>query len=196
MALSVGYINYLNSYPLFAQLLKEGQYRFIEGVPSALNEKLNRGEIDISPSSSFEYLLHWRDYLVAPNLSISSRRQVESVLLFTSEPLELTVPARVAITGESATSVNLLKVFFYIRQQFVTGDHFPAGFSGRFRHRCSRALRRTLSFFITSPLFLLIPGLFSGRCGLGRTGALFFERDPQPCFLSSQPENSDVSAPP
>lgn len=137
--LRVGYINYLNSYPLFAPLLKEREYTFIEGVPAELNGKLYRGEIDISPSSSFEYLQHWREYLVAPDLSISSQREVESVLLFTPIPMEETLPGKISITGESATSINLLKVLLAeyhddtnieYCQQFDIENHIRQGGAG------------------------------------------------------------------
>jgi chorismate dehydratase len=82
----------------------------IDGVPADLNARLAAGELDLSPSSSFEYALHWRDYLLLPGHSISSRGAAHSVLLFSRLPLEDVAGETVALTGESATSVNLCKV--------------------------------------------------------------------------------------
>jgi len=109
--LTVGYIPYLNCVPYFRYLAECGfKGGLVGGVPSALNTMLQQGRIDISPSSSFEYARNWREYLLLPNHSISSIGKVESVLLFS--PCELTSLAgrKIAITGDSATSINLLRV--------------------------------------------------------------------------------------
>jgi chorismate dehydratase len=71
---------------------------------------LQRGDIDVSPSSSFEYALNSTDYLLLPDYSISSRGPVKSVLLFSPYPLKDLQGRQIAITGESATSINLLRV--------------------------------------------------------------------------------------
>ncbi len=111
MSLTVGHISYLNCAPFFHYLREEGFSGPIQpGVPAELNRRLAAGEIDVSPSSSFEYGCHWRRYLLLPGLSISSLGPVQSVLLFTERPLEELRGEEIALTGESATSVNLLKV--------------------------------------------------------------------------------------
>lgn len=113
MTLKIGKINYLNVYPQFTLLRESGiTGDFIEGVPSRLNTMLGDGSIDLSPSSSFAYAQNYRDYLLIPGASIGSRGAVRSVLLFTGEPLEATLPEEIVLTGESASSVNLLKVIF------------------------------------------------------------------------------------
>ena len=68
------------------------------------------GEVDISPSSSFEYARNWREYLLLPGLSISACGPVKSVLLFSGRPLEDLEGADIAVTGDSATSINLVHV--------------------------------------------------------------------------------------
>ena len=71
--LVLGCIPYLNCVPFFACLEDNGfQGHFVAGVPSALNRLLQEGGIDASPSSSFEYARHWRDYLLLPGHSIAS----------------------------------------------------------------------------------------------------------------------------
>lgn len=111
MTLSVGRISYLNAVPYFYRLVESGfAGRIVAGVPSELNHRLASGELDLSPSSSFEYARQWRDYRLLPGHSISSFGQVHSVLLFSRLPLELVAGEEIALTGESATSVNLLQV--------------------------------------------------------------------------------------
>jgi chorismate dehydratase len=59
--LLIGEIPYANLFPIFYTLKKESDlsgYEFVEGVPSALNKKIREGLIDVSPSSSIEYLRH------------------------------------------------------------------------------------------------------------------------------------------
>lgn len=110
-SLSVGHITYANCAPFFHYLRQAGfEGRIVAGVPSRLNQLLSEGQIDVSPSSSFEYARNWRDYLLLPDLSISSFGPVKSVLLFSPQPLEQLEGQSIALTGESATSVNLLKV--------------------------------------------------------------------------------------
>ena len=111
--LTLGYIPYLNCVPFFHHLKTNGfQGEFVTGVPSKLNRMLQHGELDVSPSSSFEYARNWRDYLLLPDHSISSIGKVKSVLLFS--PVDLTELSghEIAITGESATSINLLRIIF------------------------------------------------------------------------------------
>lgn len=111
MSLAIGRISYVNVVPYFHHLAQAGfAGRVIEGVPSELNRRLAAGELDLSPSSSFEYARQWRNYLLLPGHSISSCGPVHSVLLFCQCALNDVANVPIAVTGESATSVNLLKV--------------------------------------------------------------------------------------
>jgi len=111
MPLTVGRISYVNTIPFFHHLAQTGFSEcVVDGVPAELNARLAAGSIDLSPSSSFEYARNWRDYLLLPGLSISSRGPVRSVLLFSRLPLEAVAEEKIALTVESATSVNLLQV--------------------------------------------------------------------------------------
>jgi len=111
MSLTVGHIAYANCAPFFHHLPETGfDGRIVHGVPVALNLLLAAGEIDVSPSSSFEYALHWRDYLLLPGHSISSVGPVQSVLLFSPLDFGALDGVEIALTGESATSINLLQI--------------------------------------------------------------------------------------
>ena len=114
MTLRIGRIAYLNVAPYFHYLHGEDfTGEIVSGVPSGLNAMLAEGTIDACPSSSYEYALHADDYFLLPGHSISSVGPVHSVLLFTPGPLHTLMGTEIAITGESATSINLLKILLH-----------------------------------------------------------------------------------
>lgn len=111
MTLCIGHIAYANCVPFFHYLRQcgfNGEIR--SGVPSELNALLAAGEIDLAPSSSFEYGRNADAYLLLPGHSISSCGPVQSVLLFSPLPLEELGTAPIDLTIESATSINLFKI--------------------------------------------------------------------------------------
>ncbi|MDZ4184342.1 MAG: menaquinone biosynthesis protein [Desulfuromonadales bacterium] len=111
MALRIGHIAYANCVPFFHYLRQCGfSGEILSGVPAELNALLAAGEIDLAPSSSFEYGRNASDYLLLPGHSISSCGAVQSVLLFSPLPLEELGTTPIDLTSESATSVNLLKL--------------------------------------------------------------------------------------
>lgn len=113
MTLRIGQIEYANCTPLFTSLKNNfdcSGYRFVSGVPARLNAMLARGEIDLSPSSSFIYGVSPERYYLLPGLSISSIGAVKSVLLFSRCPIEELDRQVIGLTTESDTSVNLLKI--------------------------------------------------------------------------------------
>jgi len=120
--LRIGEINYLNCTPLFTSLrstFDDSNYSFVTGHPSVLNAKLRSGEIDICPSSSIEYAQNPDLYLIMPDLSISSRGPVKSVLLFSKIPIDSLDGLSIGLTGESETSVVLLKILLTLKYSFA-----------------------------------------------------------------------------
>lgn len=122
MTLQIGRIDYLNIWHIFHLLAKtcpEGpDFHYVPDHPSKLNRALADGELDISPSSSFEYLLHAENYVLLPGASICAQKEVQSVLFLSPAPLEelpgwlARNPGPVCLTGASATSTALLKVLW------------------------------------------------------------------------------------
>lgn len=120
--LRIGEIPYTNLFPIFYELKKEcdcRDYAFIEGTPSALNRMLRYGEIDISPSSSIEYLRDRDNYIYLEGHSISSRGPIESIMLFSRLPIENLNGQEVFVTHQSETSPVLLKI---IMNKFYSVD--------------------------------------------------------------------------
>lgn len=109
----IGEIAYANCVPICAAFRKMGgseKYAFVQGEPAMLNRILYAGEIDVAPCSSFEYALHPKSYLLIPDLSISSEREVKSVLLTSRWPIKDLNGKTVLLSPASATSNVLVRV--------------------------------------------------------------------------------------
>lgn len=107
----IGQFEFLNGYPLYYGLEQGtgwGCFNLVHGVPTTLNRMLLAGELDISPISSIEYAANAADLILFPRLSITAHGAVDSIQLICRRPIfEVT---SVALTGQSATSVALLKI--------------------------------------------------------------------------------------
>lgn len=144
--LRIGRIPYANLFPVFYYLdstCDQTHYRFTKGVPSRLNKLLRDGKLDISPSSSIEYLRNRDRYLILPFFSISSSGPIDSILLFSKVPLNEMGGKTIAISSETETSVVLLKI---ILKEFLS-------IKCKFRTVKYRSVKSALSSF---PAFLLI----------------------------------------
>ena len=138
--LIIGKIPYANLFPLYYYLERKcdsSNYKFIKGVPSTLNKMLRKGKIDVSPSSSIEYLKHKDKYSIIPWLSISSSGPVGSIFLFSNLPLEALDKKTIRVSSHSDTSVVLLKV---ILKDFLS-------LNCRFSKVNSGSLKKILSSF-------------------------------------------------
>jgi len=100
-------IDYLNAAPLnygFKHGLGDGLFELQFHVPSLCADRLKRGEVDAGLISSIEYL-RIPDLRIVPNLCISSRKRVRSVLLLSKvRPSEIRT---LALDASSRTSVVL-----------------------------------------------------------------------------------------
>lgn len=130
--LRVGRIGFANCTPLFLALEEQGPQKgvaYVRGVPTELNAALREGAVDLSPSSSAEYLARPDLYGFLPDLSISSLGPVESVILFSRRPLNDLGGRPVGLSPASATSVALLRVLLEgrlgVRPRYVTPEDAP-----------------------------------------------------------------------
>jgi len=113
--LRIGEIPYLNCAPLFYTMRKfidRQQYSFVRGTPAHLNKLLAQGKIDAAPCSSIEYALHPDRYVLIPDISISARGPIKSVLLFSRRPLKELNGKTIALTSASASGAMLLQIIF------------------------------------------------------------------------------------
>jgi chorismate dehydratase len=92
-------------------------------VPTELNKKLLDGDIDLTLVSSIEFIRH-RDKLKAlPDFSIATLGPVQSVMLFHWKPWEELNGKRIALTTDSATSIELLKIL--LRETNIATEFAP-----------------------------------------------------------------------
>jgi chorismate dehydratase len=108
--LRVGRISALNMYPIYHGLerIADPMLSFADGVPTALNGALLRGELDVSAVSSIAYARHASELTLLPVASITADGAVDSIQLFSRVPFEEV--RTVAVTPHSATSVTLLRI--------------------------------------------------------------------------------------
>ena len=102
----LGRISYVNMAPIFFRL--DADVDEVSGVPTELNGRLLRGDIDLAPISSIEYARNAERLRILPRVCVSSEGAVDSIQLVSRAPFERI--RTVAVTPESATSVVLTKV--------------------------------------------------------------------------------------
>jgi len=113
----LGRISYVNMAPLFFRL--DADVEEVPGVPTALNQALLDGAVDLAPISSIEYARHAPTLRILPRLCVSSEGAVDSIQLVSKAPLASI--RSVAVTPESATSVALVRVLL------PEAEHVPLG---------------------------------------------------------------------
>ncbi len=127
--LKIGKIPYINLFPIYHTIQSKfdcSAYEFIEGVPSVLNKMLRQGEIDISPSSSIEYIRNPHLYKLIDGHSISCSGCIASILLFSKKPINELDGCKVYVTNQSETSIALLgivlKRFYGVQSDLIVTD--------------------------------------------------------------------------
>ena len=105
----IGYLNVLPIYhPLEAGILPH-DYELVSGPPALLNTMMARGELHVSSCSCFEYASRPERYQLVEDLSIGSHGPVMSVLLLSRVPFDQLEGQESLISGETHTSVALLR---------------------------------------------------------------------------------------
>lgn len=127
--LRVGRIRYINCYPVYGAIERgivplDGE--LVDGVPTQLNHLMATGAIDVSVVSAVEYARDAHQFLLLPELGITSDGPVRSVMLFSKRAPRDLGGRRVVVSKSSMTSVALLELLFEhvwrCRPEFVPGD--------------------------------------------------------------------------
>jgi len=120
----IGYLNVLPVYhPLEAGIIPH-DFEIVSGPPALLNAMMERGELHASSGSCIEYARRPERYLLVADMAIGSNGPVMSVLLLSRVPVEELDGETIRISGESHTSVALLKLL--LARQGVRA-HFESG---------------------------------------------------------------------
>ena len=127
--LRVGRIPYINCYPVYGAIdagVVKLDAELVTGVPSDLNSRMARGQLDVSVVSAIEYARASERYVLLPDLAISCDGPVRSVLLLSKVPAPELGGKRVMLSRSSMTSVALLELLFanvwHTRPEFAPGD--------------------------------------------------------------------------
>jgi chorismate dehydratase len=116
--LTLGKIGFVNVLPIYYPLeagIVPHPFSIISGTPAQLNELAAAGGLDVSAVSSVEYARHPDRYVLVPNLSISSRGPVGSVLLLSRVPIEELSGRPLLTSAKSHSSALLLRILFTLR---------------------------------------------------------------------------------
>lgn len=108
----LGYINYLNTYPLYHQMFEyglPGGIEIVSAYPSELNTQMRKGQLDISPVSAGCFPDIQKDVLMLPDFCLACNGSVKSVILVSNFPIEKLDGRRVGLSSASETSTILLK---------------------------------------------------------------------------------------
>jgi chorismate dehydratase len=133
-----GRIIYTNDLPVYAAF-DAGAVRYpgalVADIPTSLNAMLLDGRLDLSPISAFHWARHADALALLPDLCIGARREVWSVVCVSRRPLHELDGARIAVTRESASGRNLLRVLlerrFGVKAEFVeSADPFTVAANG------------------------------------------------------------------
>lgn len=113
MSLRCGRIIYTNDLPIYAAfdanvIAYPGSLH--ADVPARLNRMLVEGALDLSPISAFAWAKHADELVLLPDLCIGARDEVVSVVLVSETPPALLDGAKIAVTNESESGRNLLRV--------------------------------------------------------------------------------------
>jgi chorismate dehydratase len=114
MALKVGRIPYLSCEPFYFDMERRG-IEMYEMAPSALAEAAAGGVIDAAPIPLTDCLRLDGQFRFLSGFCLATIRRAGSVVLHSKVPMPELSAARVAVSGEAATSSFLLKVVLALK---------------------------------------------------------------------------------
>ncbi len=132
--LRVGKVSFINTLPIFYPLESgavQHDFEIIDGTPADLNALLAADQLDLGVVSSIEYARHFDKYLLLPDLSISCKKEVCSVLLLSRVSLPELEGQEILLTPKSHTSISLLKLLlsrrFRVAPRYRVTDYHSSG---------------------------------------------------------------------
>ncbi len=109
----LGHIQFINCLPLYYGMVKNDVLLDVDLVranPADLAQMLLDGELDVAPVPAIEYARHADDFVLLPDIAISSDGEVQSILLISKVPAAELTDRTVALTNTSRTSQVLARV--------------------------------------------------------------------------------------
>ncbi len=138
MKIRIGKFGLLNNYLPYYRLERNG-VRVIEALPKQLAEMFEIGEIDFAPVPSFYYLQN-KDKLRSYDFCVAAKHSVLSVIVISKEKTLAGNDGSIAVTNQTTTSVNLLKII--LRERGLKNEVVPVDESrgSELLKQCTHAL--------------------------------------------------------
>ena len=111
--MKLGYIDYLNCYPLYYHMFEKkslADVEIVSAIPGELNRMMRTSLLDMSAVSAAVCADISEDILVLPDVCLSSIGYVGSVILYSKEPIEALDQKAIGLSKASATTVGMLKI--------------------------------------------------------------------------------------
>ncbi len=108
MSTRIGKFDFLNNYLPYYWLEQNGT-RIIEALPKTLARMFEEGKVDFTPVSSFYYLKN-KVRLASYDFCLASKQNVLSVVVVSNGNTPGGINGSIAVTNQTTTSVNLLKI--------------------------------------------------------------------------------------
>jgi chorismate dehydratase len=121
----LGHIQFINCLPLYYGMVKNDVLLDVDLVranPADLAADLVDGSLDLAPIPAIEYARHAEQFVLLPDIAISSDGEVQSILLVSKVPAEELGGRTVALAANSRTSVVLGRILLQ-RRWGVTPDY-------------------------------------------------------------------------
>jgi chorismate dehydratase len=116
MRINLGMIPYLNT-SVFYQDFPLDLVNVVDLVPSSLSRAARRGEVDVGAVPIVTCFELEEQFMPLRDFGLAVENKARSVLLLSKRPIEELDGARIALTGESSTSVRLLKILLRRRYE-------------------------------------------------------------------------------
>ncbi len=121
----LGHIQFINCLPLYYGMVKNDvllDVDLVKANPADLATDLLDGTLDLAPIPAIEYARHADEFVLLPDIAISSDGEVQSILLVSKVPAEELSGHTVALADNSRTSVVLGRILL-ARRWGVTPDY-------------------------------------------------------------------------
>ncbi len=109
----IGMVNFINTAPIYEvwrRRVNNPDWPVTEAVPSVLNRMIRDAELDLGFVSSLEFARNPTQYMIMPDLSISSTGAVGSVFLLSRLPFEELDGGEILFSGQSRSSSALARI--------------------------------------------------------------------------------------
>lgn len=131
MTTRIGRIPYLNSEVFCYGLTEEDGIELHPLVPRALSNAASEGGLDAGPVPLVTCFELEDTFKPLGNFCIATVEKAHSILLFSKRPIDELDDAVVGVTGETSTSVRLMKILFAERFSVTPGQYVDLNESSR-----------------------------------------------------------------